>query len=123
WGMEAVHEDVPRGKKVDLGTVGTTEEILTGPSVYLQRAVRDMFGRVVRDLVGDAHAMPLASGQEGFPHLRCRSAGMRCADLGQGPLVPCHVFLNPGHGLLVVGSVSHTDNLPQPAGASFSLSD
>src|ERR1700754_2070202 len=32
WGMEAVHEDVPRGKKVDLGTVGTTEEILTGPS-------------------------------------------------------------------------------------------
>lgn len=32
WGMEAVHEDVPRGKKVRLGTVGTTEEILTGPS-------------------------------------------------------------------------------------------
>ncbi|MDK1472826.1 GuaB3 family IMP dehydrogenase-related protein [Streptomyces sp. 549] len=32
WGMEAVHEDVPRGKKVHLGTVGTTEEILTGPS-------------------------------------------------------------------------------------------
>ncbi len=32
WGMEAVHEDVPRGKRVNLGTVGTTEEILTGPS-------------------------------------------------------------------------------------------
>ncbi|CAM5521705.1 GuaB3 family IMP dehydrogenase-related protein OS=Streptomyces alboniger OX=132473 GN=CP975_21305 PE=3 SV=1 [Streptomyces alboniger] len=26
WGMEAVHEDVPRGKLVDLGSVGTTEE-------------------------------------------------------------------------------------------------
>jgi IMP dehydrogenase len=32
WGMEAVHEDVPRGKLVDLGIVGTTEEILAGPS-------------------------------------------------------------------------------------------
>ena len=32
WGMEAVHEDVPRGKRVNLGTVGTTEEILLGPS-------------------------------------------------------------------------------------------
>src|SRR6478609_376746 len=32
WGMEAVHEDVPRGKLVDLGSVGTTEEVLTGPS-------------------------------------------------------------------------------------------
>ncbi len=32
WGMEAVNEELPRGKKVDLGTVGTIEEILTGPS-------------------------------------------------------------------------------------------
>jgi IMP dehydrogenase len=32
WGMEAVNEDLPRGKKVDLGTVGTIEEVLTGPS-------------------------------------------------------------------------------------------
>jgi len=32
WGMEAVHEEVPRGMKVDLGTVGTIEEVLTGPS-------------------------------------------------------------------------------------------
>ncbi len=32
WGMEAVHEDVPRGKRMDLGAVGTTEEILCGPS-------------------------------------------------------------------------------------------
>ena len=32
WGMEAVNEELPRGKKVDLGTVGTIEEVLTGPS-------------------------------------------------------------------------------------------
>ena len=32
WGMEAVHDEVPRGKRMNLGTVGTTEEILLGPS-------------------------------------------------------------------------------------------
>jgi IMP dehydrogenase len=32
WGMEAVHDVVPRGKRMNLGTVGTTEEILLGPS-------------------------------------------------------------------------------------------
>jgi IMP dehydrogenase len=32
WGMEAVHEDVPRGKRMHLGTVGSTEEVLLGPS-------------------------------------------------------------------------------------------
>ncbi|MGP3928069.1 MULTISPECIES: GuaB3 family IMP dehydrogenase-related protein [unclassified Streptomyces] len=32
WGMEAVHDEVPRGKRMNLGAVGTTEEILLGPS-------------------------------------------------------------------------------------------
>ncbi len=32
WGMEAVHEDVPRGKRMNLGTVGSMEEVLLGPS-------------------------------------------------------------------------------------------
>ncbi|KRV46848.1 inosine-5-monophosphate dehydrogenase [Wenjunlia vitaminophila] len=32
WGMEAVHEELPRGKRVNLGVVGTTEEVLLGPS-------------------------------------------------------------------------------------------
>ncbi|GGO83518.1 GuaB3 family IMP dehydrogenase-related protein [Wenjunlia tyrosinilytica] len=32
WGMEAVHEELPRGKRVNLGLVGTTEEVLLGPS-------------------------------------------------------------------------------------------
>jgi IMP dehydrogenase len=32
WGMEAVHEELPRGKRMNLGAIGTTEEILLGPS-------------------------------------------------------------------------------------------
>jgi IMP dehydrogenase len=32
WGMEAVHDELPRGKRMNLGLVGTTEEILLGPS-------------------------------------------------------------------------------------------
>ncbi|MBY8883855.1 GuaB3 family IMP dehydrogenase-related protein [Streptomyces sp. PTM05] len=32
WGMEAVHEELPRGKRMNLGAAGTTEEILLGPS-------------------------------------------------------------------------------------------
>ena len=32
WGMEAAHEELPRGNRVHVGTVGTLQEILTGPS-------------------------------------------------------------------------------------------
>ena len=32
WGPEAVHESLPRGARVELGTVGSWEEILYGPS-------------------------------------------------------------------------------------------
>lgn len=32
WGLEATHGDLPRGELVDLGTVGTLNEILNGPS-------------------------------------------------------------------------------------------
>ena len=32
WGIEAVHEDLPRGELVELGTVGTLREIMLGPS-------------------------------------------------------------------------------------------
>ncbi len=32
WGMEAVHEHLPRGELVELGTVGSLAEILQGPS-------------------------------------------------------------------------------------------
>jgi IMP dehydrogenase len=32
WGAEAHHPDLPRGQRVEIGTVGTLEEILFGPS-------------------------------------------------------------------------------------------
>ena len=32
WGAEAVHADLPRGERVEIGTVGTLREILFGPS-------------------------------------------------------------------------------------------
>lgn len=32
WGMEATHPDLPRGEVVSLGQVGTTQEVLFGPS-------------------------------------------------------------------------------------------
>ncbi|MDE9367165.1 GuaB3 family IMP dehydrogenase-related protein [Luteipulveratus sp. YIM 133132] len=31
WGSEAHHHDLPRGERVEVGTVGTLQEILTGP--------------------------------------------------------------------------------------------
>ena len=32
WGAEAHHHSLPRGERVEIGTVGTMEEILFGPS-------------------------------------------------------------------------------------------
>ena len=32
WGAEAWHPDLPRGQRVEMGTVGTLQEILLGPS-------------------------------------------------------------------------------------------
>jgi IMP dehydrogenase len=32
WGLEATHSDLPRGELVPLGSVGTFESILNGPS-------------------------------------------------------------------------------------------
>lgn len=33
WGSEAHHPELPRGKRVEFGTIGTLEQILHGPSV------------------------------------------------------------------------------------------
>jgi IMP dehydrogenase len=32
WGSEAHHDELPRGKRVELGSIGTLEQILYGPS-------------------------------------------------------------------------------------------
>ena len=42
-----MHDDVPRGKKVDLGTVGTIAEILTGPS-HTPDGTMNLFGALRR---------------------------------------------------------------------------
>ncbi len=39
WGSEAIHKDLPRGQVVDLGVVGTLEQILFGPSTSSQGAL------------------------------------------------------------------------------------
>jgi len=31
WGSEAHHQDLPRGERVEVGTVGTLQQVLTGP--------------------------------------------------------------------------------------------
>ncbi|GAA3311012.1 hypothetical protein GCM10020219_017810 [Nonomuraea dietziae] len=38
WGSEAHHPDLPRGRRVEFGTVGTLEQILHGPSSVGRRA-------------------------------------------------------------------------------------
>jgi IMP dehydrogenase len=45
--MEAVNEELPRGKKVDLGTVGTIEEVLMGPS-HIPDGSMNFFGALRR---------------------------------------------------------------------------
>jgi IMP dehydrogenase len=47
WGMEAVHEELPRGKRVALGTVGSTAEILHGPS-HTPDGTMNLFGALRR---------------------------------------------------------------------------
>jgi IMP dehydrogenase len=47
WGSEAVHEELPRGKRMNLGTVGTTEEILLGPS-HTPDGSMNLFGALRR---------------------------------------------------------------------------
>ena len=37
WGAEARHPLLPRGERVEIGTVGTLEQILHGPSIGLRR--------------------------------------------------------------------------------------
>ena len=47
WGSEAYHPDVPRGKRVNVGTVGTLEEVLIGPS-HTSDGSMNLFGALRR---------------------------------------------------------------------------
>ena len=47
WGAEAWHAEVPRGIRTDLGTVGSLEEILLGPS-HTADGTMNLFGALRR---------------------------------------------------------------------------
>jgi IMP dehydrogenase len=47
WGAEAWHAEIPRGIRTDLGTVGTLEEILLGPS-HTADGTMNLFGALRR---------------------------------------------------------------------------
>lgn len=47
WGSEAVHPQLPRGERVQVGTVGTLEEILLGPS-HMADGSMNLFGALRR---------------------------------------------------------------------------
>jgi len=49
WGMEAVNPELPRGKRMNLGTTGTTEEILLGPS-HAPDGSMNFFGALRRSM-------------------------------------------------------------------------
>lgn len=49
WGLEATHPDLPRGELVELGTVGTLDEILNGPS-HLANGALNITGALRRAL-------------------------------------------------------------------------
>jgi IMP dehydrogenase len=47
WGSEAHHAELPRGNRVHVGTVGSLEEILTGPS-HTADGTMNLFGALRR---------------------------------------------------------------------------
>ena len=47
WGIEAAHPELPRGERVQLGTVGTLSEILHGPS-HLADGTMNLVGALRR---------------------------------------------------------------------------
>jgi IMP dehydrogenase len=49
WGAEAHHSELPRGDRVHVGTVGTLQEILTGPS-HTSDGSMNLFGALRRGM-------------------------------------------------------------------------
>jgi IMP dehydrogenase len=47
WGSEAHHPELPRGERIHLGTVGTLEQILVGPS-HTSDGSMNLFGALRR---------------------------------------------------------------------------
>jgi IMP dehydrogenase len=49
WGSEAHHSQLPRGERVNVGTVGSLEEILLGPSHNADGSM-NLFGALRRSM-------------------------------------------------------------------------
>lgn len=49
WGSEAHHQELPRGQRVEFGTVGTMEEILFGPS-HVADGTMNLVGALKRSM-------------------------------------------------------------------------
>ena len=55
WGSEAHHFELPRGNRVQVGTVGTLEEILLGPS-HLADGSMNLFGALKRAMATSGYS-------------------------------------------------------------------
>ena len=55
WGSEAHHAELPRGDRVHVGTVGTLEEILTGPSRTADGSM-NLFGALRRGMATSGYS-------------------------------------------------------------------
>jgi IMP dehydrogenase len=49
WGLEAHHDELPRGNRVQVGSVGTLNEVLTGPS-HNSDGSMNLFGALRRSM-------------------------------------------------------------------------
>jgi IMP dehydrogenase len=49
WGLEAHHDELPRGNRVQVGSVGTLNEVLTGPS-HTSDGSMNLFGALRRSM-------------------------------------------------------------------------
>ena len=55
WGSEAHHHELPRGERVNVGTVGTLEEILNGPS-HTSDGSMNLFGALRRAMATSGYS-------------------------------------------------------------------
>jgi IMP dehydrogenase len=55
WGSEAHHQELPRGERVNVGTVGTLEEILNGPS-HTSDGSMNLFGALRRAMATSGYS-------------------------------------------------------------------
>ena len=55
WGAEAHHSELPRGDRVHVGTVGTLQEILTGPS-HTSDGSMNLFGALRRGMATSGYS-------------------------------------------------------------------